>query len=118
MAGCPLGGAHGRDLGSTAPTHADPGAARARHNPTESSVGLVRCGGGGSAVLAGRADLLCATARFREVRVAPKSSIGCCTGSVSLCSTSGDRVGSLHHPQVIDRLINLGDACLIEVCLP
>jgi hypothetical protein len=35
MAGCPLGGAHGRDLGSTAPTHTDPGAARARHNPTE-----------------------------------------------------------------------------------
>jgi hypothetical protein len=28
MAGCPLGGAHGRDLGSMAPTHTDPGVAR------------------------------------------------------------------------------------------
>jgi hypothetical protein len=55
MAGCPLGGAHGRDLGSTAPTHTDPGAARARDNSTDSSVGPAGCADVGSAILAGKA---------------------------------------------------------------
>ena len=53
-AGAWWGGAHGRDVGSTAPTHTDPGAARARHNLTEPSVEPARCGSGRSAVVAGR----------------------------------------------------------------
>ena len=56
MGGWPVGGAHGRDLGSTAPTPVDPGAARARHNPTEPSAGPAGDGGGGSRVLAGGAE--------------------------------------------------------------
>ena len=52
-AGGRWGGAHGRDLGSTAPTHTEPGAARARDNLTEPVAEPARDSGSGSRIVAG-----------------------------------------------------------------